>query len=231
MEKDFDKERIVQSASVLWDPLTEEQRAMLVDHARVGKYQREEVIYREGDVPDYFYYLLRGKVTIYRQGLSGSNIVRMVEPGAMFGYVASIEGRDYLSTAVAGDGTEVLMFPVKLMFHFIWENSSFAMLFLRELSSLLGISVQRTISLTQKHIRGRLAETLLSMLAKYGVEEDGQTLAVYLSRSDLAQMANMTTSNAIRTLSAFAQEGVIAIEGRKIKFIDVNELQVISDRG
>ncbi len=123
------------------------------------------------------------------------------------------------------------MFPVKLMFHFIWENSSFAMLFLRELSSLLGISVQRTISLTQKHIRGRLAETLLSMLAKYGVEEDGQTLAVYLSRSDLAQMANMTTSNAIRTLSAFAQEGVIAIEGRKIKFIDVNELQVISDRG
>ena len=85
--------------------------------------------------------------------------------------------------------------------------------------------------LTQKHIRGRLAETLLLMKKKYGVEDDGRTLAVYLSRVDLAQMSNMTTSNAIRTLSAFAQEGIIAIEGRKIKFVNVEELQVISDRG
>ena len=69
------------------------------------------------------------------------------------------------------------------------------------------------------------------MKKKYGVEDDGQTLAVYLSRDDIAQMSNMTTSNAIRTLSAFAQEGLIAIEGRKIKFINVDELQVVSDRG
>ena len=117
------------------------------------------------------------------------------------------------------------------MFHFIWENSDFAMLFLKELSSLLGISVERTMSLTQKHIRGRLAETLLQMKKKYGVEDDGQTLAVYLSRDDIAQMSNMTTSNAIRTLSAFAQEGIIIIDGRKIKFVDTDELQHISDRG
>ena len=105
------------------------------------------------------------------------------------------------------------------------------MLFLKELSSLLGLSVERTMNLTQKHIRGRLAEALLLMKEKYGVEEDGMTLAVYLSREDLAHLSNMTTSNAIRTLSAFAQEGVIAIDGRKIKFINVDELQTISDRG
>lgn len=231
MEKDLDKVKIAQSASILWDPLTDEQRDLFVNHAEVRKLERDEVIYREDETPEYLYYLLRGKVTMYRQGLSGPHIVRMVEPGAIFGYVASIEGSNYKSTAVAGADTEVLTIPVRLMFHFIWENSSFAMLFLRELSSLLGISVQRTISLTQKHIRGRLAETLLSMLDKYGVEEDGLTLAVYLSRSDMAQMANMTTSNAIRTLSAFASEGLVSIEGRKLKIINVEALQQISQRG
>ena len=168
---------------------------------------------------------------MHREGVAGQQIVRMVEPRTIFGYAAAIEGVDYRSTAIAGNDTTVLQMPISLMFHFIWENSDFAMLFLKELSSLLGISVERTMSLTQKHIRGRLADVLLQMKKKYGVEDDGQTLAVYLSREDLAQMSNMTTSTAIRTLSSFAQEGLIAIEGRKIKFVNVDELQVISDRG
>lgn len=44
-------------------------------------------------------------------------------------------------------------------------------------------------------------------------------------------MSNMTTSNAIRTLSAFAAEKIIAIDGRKIKIINENELKKISENG
>ena len=41
----------------------------------------------------------------------------------------------------------------------------------------------------------------------------------------------MTTSNAIRTLSLFAAERLIAIDGRKIKIIDEEELKKISRIG
>ena len=41
----------------------------------------------------------------------------------------------------------------------------------------------------------------------------------------------MTTSNAIRTLSSFAAERVIAIDGRKIKIIDEEKLRRISKIG
>ena len=41
----------------------------------------------------------------------------------------------------------------------------------------------------------------------------------------------MTTSNAIRTLSAFATEQLIAIDGRKIKIIKEEELRKISTMG
>ena len=87
------------------------------------------------------------------------------------------------------------------------------------------------VSLTQKHIRGRLAESLLFLKQNYGLEEDGSTLSIYLSREDLASHSNMTTSNAIRTLSAFAQERIIAIDGRKIKIIDERRLEAISGGG
>jgi CRP-like cAMP-binding protein len=76
-----------------------------------------------------------------------------------------------------------------------------------------------------------LAESLLFLKESYGLEEDGSTLSIYLSREDLANLSNMTTSNAIRTLSAFASEKLVAIDGRKIKFINIAELEKISKIG
>ena len=71
----------------------------------------------------------------------------------------------------------------------------------------LAFSEIQTVNLTQKHIRGRLAESLLLLLKNYGYDEDGHTIAMLLPREDLANMSNMTTANAIRTLSQIAQEG------------------------
>ncbi|MBS1322313.1 MAG: winged helix-turn-helix domain-containing protein, partial [Parabacteroides sp.] len=50
-------------------------------------------------------------------------------------------------------------------------------------------------------------------------------------REDLASLSNMTTSNAIRTLTNFASEKIIAIDGRKIKIISEDRLEKISKIG
>jgi len=47
----------------------------------------------------------------------------------------------------------------------------------------------------------------------------------------LANLSNMTSSNAIRTLSIFVTEKVIAMDGRKIKIIDLEQLRKISKQG
>jgi CRP-like cAMP-binding protein len=69
------------------------------------------------------------------------------------------------------------------------------------------------------------------MRDNYGLDEDGATINVYLSREDLANLSNMTTSNAIRTLSMFVSERVIAMDGRRIKIIDEDRLRKISRLG
>jgi len=111
------------------------------------------------------------------------------------------------------------------------ENTDLALFFIRQLSVDLGIADERTVNLTQKHIRGRLAESLIFLKDTYGVEEDQCTLSIYLSREDLANLSNMTTSNAIRTLSNFATEKLITIDGRKIKIIEEDKLRKISKIG
>jgi CRP-like cAMP-binding protein len=76
-----------------------------------------------------------------------------------------------------------------------------------------------------------LAESLIFLRETYGLEDDNHTIKVYLSREDLANLSNMTTSNAIRTLSAFASEGVLELDGRRIKIMDAFKLERISDLG
>ncbi|MDY4614263.1 MAG: helix-turn-helix domain-containing protein, partial [Bacteroidaceae bacterium] len=64
-----------------------------------------------------------------------------------------------------------------------------------------------------------------------GMEADGKTLRIKLSREDMANLSNMTTNNAIRTLSLFAKEKIIAINGRNISLLEEKELQKISRMG
>ena len=111
------------------------------------------------------------------------------------------------------------------------ENPRLSWFFINRLATDLGRADERTVSLTQKHIRGRLADALLFLKESYGVEEDGFTLSIYLSREDLANLSNMTTSNAIRTLSAFATERLVAVDGRKVKLLDIAKLEKISRIG
>jgi CRP-like cAMP-binding protein len=113
----------------------------------------------------------------------------------------------------------------------IKENTDLALFFIKAMAIDLGVSDTRTVNLTQKHIRGRLAESLLFLRDDYGVEEDGATINIYLSRDDLASLSNMTTSNAIRTLSNFVTERIISVDGRKIKIIDEERLRKISKIG
>lgn len=208
------------------------QQEELKAHMSIQCFKKNEVLYQEGEVPQMFHCLVSGKVKIYKDGIGGrTQIVRVVKPVEYFGYRAYFANQNYVTSAAAFEASTVCLIPVETLERWIMENQQLALFFIRQLAVEVGRSDQRTVNLTQKHIRGRLAESLLFLRDSYGLEEDGATLSIYLSREDLANMSNMTTSNAIRTLSAFAQEKIIAIDGKKIKIIDNESLERINKIG
>jgi CRP-like cAMP-binding protein len=218
--------------SEVWRVLTEEERVILRNNSRIQNFKKNEMIYCEGDEPVDMMCLLKGKVKIYKDGVGGrSQIIRMIKPIQYFAYRAAFAQELYLTNASAFEASTVCVIPMTVVEQLICGNSGLAMFFIRQLSVDLGVSDERTVNLTQKHIRGRLAESLLFLRDNYGLEEDGATISIYLSREDLANLSNMTTSNAIRTLSTFVSEHIIAMDGRKIKIIDEERLRKVSRRG
>lgn len=216
----------------MWSPLNEEQREFFSNHFTIQSYKKNEIIHCEGERPTHLMCLLAGKVKIYKDGVGGrSQIIRMIKPVEYFGYRAFFAREDYVTAAAAFEPSVICLIPMTAIVTLVSQNNELAMFFIKQLSIDLGIADERTVNLTQKHIRGRLAESLLFLKESYGLEEDGSTLSIYLSREDLANLSNMTTSNAIRTLSQFATERLITIDGRKIKIIDEEKLKKISKIG
>jgi CRP-like cAMP-binding protein len=220
------------SLSEVWRVLTEQEREILRSKSIIQQFRRNEMIYGEGDDPEAMMCLLKGKVKISKRGVGGrSQIIRMIKPIQYFAYRAYFAHEHYLTDASAFEISTVCIIPMTVVEAFIRENTKLAMFFIRQLSTDLGIADARTVNLTQKHSRGRLAESLLFLQDCYGMEEDGATISIYLSREDLANLSNMTTSNAIRTLSTFVTEHIIALDGRKLKIIDKDRLRKISQFG
>ncbi len=214
-----------------WDVLTAAEKMYIASEVSIRKYNRNDVIHEEGNAPTHMMMLVSGKIRVFKEGVGQKQIMRMLKPYDLFGFRAVIAGDFYNSCASAVEDSVVYAIPAEAFLRVLKENNAFCFHILATMASDLAISEMRMINLTQKHIRGRLAEALLSLKRNYGLDDDGVTIAMYLSREDLANMSNMTTANAIRTLSQFAQEGIIAIDGKRIKIMNEQELFKTSQFG
>ncbi len=223
---------IIENQKSIFSVLTPEEKVELQNHTSLTSYRRNEYIFKEGDKPSGFKLLVTGKVKIFKEGVGGrEQIIRMSKPMGVIGYRALFAEENHIATAVTLEDSVIANVTMEFIHDRALKNNEFSMELLRKLARELGFANIRTVTLTQKHIRGRLAESLILLTEKYGFEQDNTTLKVYLSREDIANLSNMTTSNAIRTLSTFANEKLITIDGRKIKILDLHRLDRISKLG
>jgi CRP/FNR family transcriptional regulator, polysaccharide utilization system transcription regulator len=217
--------------SIFYSLSPEEKKILSVKHT-CQHYKKNEIIYREGEKPSGLMCLSAGKVKICKEGIGGrEQIVRMARPIGFIGYRALFAEENYMATSFAIEDSTICTINRESLFQVLKTNSELSLSIIKSFATELGFSNSRTVTLTQKHIRGRLAESLIFLKDTYGLEQDNQTIKVYLSREDIANLSNMTTSNAIRTLSNFAAENVIEIDGRKIKILDLDKLERISEHG
>ncbi len=228
----YDPKQIALQIAELWGGIEEEQLSLLKEHIKISKFKKNDSIYKNEGTPTDAMCLISGKVKIYKEGIGGkSQIIRVIKPIEFFGFRAYFAHEIYKTAAMALDDCVIAHFPMSVLMKMLAKNFNIAFFFIRYLSVEIGKSDDRTVNLTQKHIRARLAEGLTFLKNSYGMENDGQTLDIQLSREDLANLCNMTTSNAIRTLSTFATEGLVKLSGRKIKLLDEEEILRIAELG
>jgi len=225
-------ETTIEDFSIVYSVLTPEERVYLDKNYKTLKYKKNQIIYQEGENPTGLLCLGSGKVKIFTEGVGGRDqIVRLAKAPDFIGYRALFAEGPHIASAVVIEPCTIFYISKEVIDELLLRNNHLCMNIIKSFASELGFTRFRTVSLTQKHIRGRLAESLMLLKDIYGYEDNIGTLNINLSREDLANFSNMTTSNAIRTLTTFTKEELIKVEGRIIRILDEESLQRISKLG
>jgi CRP-like cAMP-binding protein len=212
--------------------LSRKDKETLVQHHTIQEIKKGSLLFREGDKQQGLICIASGKVKVFKQGVGGrEQILKLLKADDIIGYSTLFGDQSWHVAAEAIEDNIIIIFEAGAFLKIMQKNADLSIKFLKTVSEDLDFSENRTVSLTQKHVRGRIAESLLMLGDIYGFEEDCRTINVSLSREDIACLANMTTSNAIRTLSVMAAEGSIEIRGRKISILDKTSLRHISQFG
>jgi CRP-like cAMP-binding protein len=212
--------------------LSQKEKETIIQSHKIYHIKRGHPVFREGEKPHGLVCLSSGKVKLFREGVGGRNqILKMKKPLDIFGFRALFGDPYFYISADAIEDSTVCVIEKSPLVKILKKNAEFSFQFAKLLSEELKFANNRIISLTQKHVRGRVAESILLLSDIYGFEEDGKTIGVYLSREDIAGLSSMTTSNAIRTLSNFVSDGIISLKGRKITLVDKPALETISELG
>jgi CRP-like cAMP-binding protein len=225
-------ENCLEGPDSLFKGLNSKDKETIAGHHTVNHVRRGDYLFREGEKSRGLICLSTGKAKVFKEGVGGrEQIVKMVRQNGFIGYRALFTENIWSFSAAAIEDSNICVLEKTTLVKLMKKNADLTMKFTRILSEELGYSNSRTISLTQKHIRGRLAESLIVLRDTYGFDEDGKTLNVSLSREDIAGLSNMTTSNAIRTLSGLSSDGIIGVKGRRITIIDTTTLEHICNLG
>jgi CRP-like cAMP-binding protein len=191
--------------------------------------KKGEPIFEEGEITKGVFCIKDGICKLSKLSANGKDqIVKLVKPGELLGQRSMISEEPANLSAVALEDMEVCFIPKNEIMGFFNENNQFSMNVMKTICGDLKEADDHMVSLAQKNVKERLAETLLYLEDNFGKSEDG-TLHIQLSREELAGMIGTATESCIRLLSEFNKSGLIELVGKKIAILDRNKLKRISE--
>jgi len=186
-----------------------------------------EIVRKQGSPLTHIVTINEGLTKLYLEG-EKNIVLRLLKSGDIAGGPGIYYDFRHHYTIKAITDVSVFFFKVDIIKDLLYKNVQFNNEFNREISINTLISYERLINLTQKHIPGRMASTII-----YLSEEIYKSLSFknLLSKDDMAELVSTTRDNSMKILKDFHQLGIISMEEDIIEIKNFNLLQEISNKG
>lgn len=199
-----------------------------LDHLNYKKnsvfYKRGEIIYHEGSRINGFYCMHSGIIKVYKTGIDGKEqIIRFAKRGDIIGYRSILSNELACTTAKIIEDSTLCYISSDILFSLVKNNGNFSMEIMKLTCKELGEANAYITDIAQKTVRERLAEVLIHLKDNFGLDDD-QVLQISLTREELANIVGTATESVIRLLSEFKNDGLIELNGRKIKILNSRSL-------
>lgn len=215
LEEEMDKLSALHNLP-MFENLSSDVLRPLVDYFIIKRFERGEVLWREGAVAHNFTFVVEGKIKIVKfRPDGGETILGVFDEGDAVGQIAVFKRIKYPASAVALDDTVCLEIFRDHFFGTLQKDAQLLECLVQGMMERNNHLVRRLEELTTSSAEQRLAmifEKFAEKLGQRRKDENGNMgifIDVPLSRRDIADLVNVRIETAIRMMSRWNKEGPI----------------------
>jgi len=150
-----------------------------------------------------------------------------MKPKTYIGLLSFFETPYYSYSVKALENSQICMIDLDCIKKLYINNHNFLLKLNKAFGKSVSSILSKIITLNQKNIRGRIADSLLYLSDLY----KSDSFEMLLSRKELGELSAISEENAVRILSEFRKEGIIDVKGKRISILDRNLITKISEVG
>ncbi len=212
--------------------LSDKELLTIVDDFRLKEYQKDDIIFRQGDDSREVYFVLKGKVRIFKISPGGDETsIAIFSTNDVIGELAALDQQPRSATAKAISSASLLAMTESRFLDALQTMPRLALGMARMLAQKLRWTSAYAESIAQFDAAGRLLHIILLHNERYGeMLEAGKRyqLNVGLNQSDLASMVGARREWVNRILSEWRRRGLLEFDGGVITILDLP--RVVAER-
>lgn len=213
----------------LFAELSEAGLATLISEFQLREYEKEEIIFHQGDDSRELYIVLQGKIRIYKTSVSGyETSIQIFFPGDVIGEFAVIDDQPRSATAKAIENCRLLSIKGDQFSKFMHDIPKLAIGMNRLLTSKVRWTAAYAETIAQYDAAGRLLQILLLYNERIGEEiepEKQYVIDLGLNQADLASLIGARREWVNRLLRNWHRRRLIKYEAGKIFILDLTRTQ------
>ena len=216
----------------LFQKMSDPELDTLLTRATVRRVPQNEAVFEQGATADFFFLLLNGRLKVTQVTKDGQQIiVRVVNPGDLFGFARALQRSDYPGTATAATESLVLAWPTELWNVFVEKNPHLAVNAMHTIGQRLDEAHTRIREMSTEEVERRVAHTVLRLAEQAGKPDAGGIRIDFpISRQDIAEMTGTTLHTVSRILSAWEGQGLVQGGRQKLTLKDIPGLRRLAER-
>lgn len=223
--------RALVSALPLFENMGDAEIDDVLASATSRRYPIGEAVFEQGQAADQFFLLLHGRLRVTQITPEGQQvIVRMVNPGDLFGIARALLRSDYPGTATAAAESIALSWPMSAWGPLLDRHPSLAVSAMQTIGSRLQEAHTRLREMATEEVERRVAHAVLRLANQSGKKEpEGIRIDFLVSKQDIAEMTGTTLHTVSRILSAWQAAGLVQGGRQKLLVRDPHRLLLIGD--
>jgi len=187
-------------------------------------FKRKHLLYMSGQRPIALYYIIRGKVKIYKISEEGKELItKICADGDFWGYTSILEDINYRENAEVLEDSSLIMIPATEFLELMRNDPKVAQQFIHLIAKSMLEMEEDLLNLAFNSLRKKVAYGMVQQIANY-MEQGEESTVINLSRKEMAESIGVATESFVRTLADFKEEKLIDI--REGKIVILNELKL-----